>query len=103
MKKYFRFNKMFYLFLAALYIVDLLNGIKEWFSSAKLRNIAIDILSCMQTFMDLLWKWVGAHIDGVNKTIIVNKEVLVKAHTTPIEKIYTFSIKEVGAPAAVAV
>jgi hypothetical protein len=86
---------MFYLILAALYVVDLFSKIHGFVlkSSFSLKNLAINALIFFQTLIDFLWKSVDAQKEGF--TIIVNKNVMVsKENNSPIEKIYTFSVKE---------
>jgi hypothetical protein len=86
---------MFYLILAALYIVDVFYKTHSFIlnSSFSLRNLAINALIFFQTLIDFLWKSVDAQKEAC--TIIVNKNIIVsKENNSPIEKIYTFSVKE---------
>jgi hypothetical protein len=86
---------MFYFFLALFYLIDVINDVKKWFTCGALRNIIIDILTFVQSFIDFLWKWIGVE-RGENGVVIVNKEIVLSdtKPVAPIEKIYTFTIKE---------
>lgn len=87
---------MFYFFIIAFYIVDVINRFHKFIvdSSFSLRNLGINVLVLLQTLIDFLWKSVDAQREGV--TIIVNKEERVVVGGKSREKIYTFSVKECG-------